>query len=58
MKKDIESICTGLILGLFLYFLGAIDFQNPISYILILAIGIIIIIPAFNIIRRKINKSS
>ena len=57
MKKEIKNIGTGLTFGLFLFFLGAIDFQNPISYILIFAIGIIIVFPVYNIIKRAINKS-
>lgn len=58
MKKDKKNIYFGVIFGLFLYFIGAINFQEPLSYVLILAIGIIIIFPVFNIIIRKLNKNS
>tara|TARA_B110001452_G_scaffold265654_1_gene270736 strand:- start:3672 stop:3848 length:177 start_codon:yes stop_codon:yes gene_type:complete len=58
MKKDLENIYTGLLFGLFLYFVGAINFESYFSYPVIFAVGIIIIFPIFNIIRRKINKSS
>tara|TARA_B110000967_G_C18387219_1_gene318181 strand:+ start:359 stop:535 length:177 start_codon:yes stop_codon:yes gene_type:complete len=57
MKKDRAKIRLGIILGLSLYFVGAINFQEPLSYILIFSIGIIIIFPVFNIIRRKIKKN-
>ena len=52
MKKDEESIFTGVILGVFLYFVGAIDFSNPISYVLILSLGIIIGLPLYNIMKK------
>ncbi len=31
MKKDKEGIYTELLFGLFLYFVGVIDFQKPLS---------------------------
>jgi len=58
MKQDKEDIYTGILLGFFLYFVGAINFQKPLSYILIFAIGTIIILPIFNIVKRILNKNS
>lgn len=58
MKKDKEDIYTGILFGLALYILGAIDFTNPISYILIFAVAINIGFPIFNVVKRIINKKS
>jgi hypothetical protein len=58
MKKDKEEIYTGLVFGIFLYFVGAIDFTNPISYIVIFAVAINIGFPVFNMIKRLINKKA
>jgi len=58
MKKDLENIYTGLLFGLFLYFVGAINFESYFSYPVIFAVGIIIIFPVFNVVKKILNKSS
>ena len=56
MKKDKEGIYKGLLFGGTLYLLGAIDFTNPISYIFIIAIPIIIGFSTYRIVRRILQK--
>lgn len=51
MKKEFEDLSTGIVFGLFLYFLGAIDFYQPISYVVIVAVAIIIFFPLFKIVK-------
>jgi hypothetical protein len=58
MKKNKEDIYTGILFGLVLYTLGAIDFTNPVSYIVIFAVAINIGFPVFNMIKRLINKKA
>lgn len=55
MKKDKEGIYKGLLFGGTLYLLGAIDFTNPISYIFIIAIAIIIGFPTYRILQKKVK---
>jgi len=56
-KKEIKNIYTGLSFAFILYLLGAIDFNNIFSYPVILAIGIMIGFPIFNILRNVFKKS-
>ena len=62
IKKDLKNLYTGLLFGLFLFFVGAIDFQNYISYPVIISVFILIIFPMYNIFKsiilRYIIKSS
>ncbi len=62
MNKDLKNLYTGLLFGLFLFFVGAIDFQNYISYPVIISVCIIIVFPMYNIFKsiilRYIIKSS
>ena len=58
IKKDLKNLYTGLLFGLFLFFVGAIDFQNYISYPVIISVFILIIFPVFNILKRLIKKTS
>ena len=57
MKRDLEDIYTGIVFGAILYLLGAINFESYFSYPVIFAIGVIIIFPIFNIVKRILNKS-
>ncbi|WP_298762913.1 hypothetical protein [uncultured Polaribacter sp.] len=54
MKKEFEDLSTGIVFGLFLYFLGAIDFYQPISYVVIVAVAIIIFFPLFKIVKDSL----
>lgn len=62
MKKDLEAIIKGVMFGLVLYMLGAIDFQNYISYPVIISVLILILFPMYrifkSIILRYIIKNS
>lgn len=54
MKNEFEDLYTGLIFGIALYFLGAIDFYEPISYVVIIAVAINIVFPLFKIIKHSL----
>lgn len=54
MKKEFEDLSTGIIFGFVLYFLGAINFYQPISYVVIVAVAIIIFFPLFKIVKDSL----
>ncbi len=54
MKKDLEAIIKGVMFGLVLYMLGAIDFQNYISYPVIISVLILILFPMYRIFKSII----